>query len=220
MKCVMMCLFVFMVTSTGLPLSAQHFMIKGGVNLSNLSEFRNTPNTPLVMTDQQINFHVETSVEFQFTERYSAQGGLKYSGRGHSFEYLHIGEFFWNDESVTSRMHYLDIPLALKASFQGGTCETYLFAGGYLGIGLHGKDYRTTVTRNGIVEKSEVNAFDADGPFKRLDYGAIGGAGMYFGPVFLEFSYSMGLTDIGRETYLDKNTYNRLLSISLGYRLN
>jgi len=219
MKSVMMCLFVLMVTSAGLPLSAQHFMIKGGLNFSNLSEFRNTPNTPLAMTAPQVNFHVETAVEFQFTKRYSAQGGLKYSGRGHSFEYLHIGEFFWNKVSVTSLMHYLDIPFMLKASFQGGTCETYLFAGGYLGIGLHGKDHRTTVKRNGTVEKSEVNAFDADGPFKRLDYGAIGGAGMYFGPVFLELSYSVGLTNIGHGTYLDQNTYNRLLSLSLGYRL-
>ena len=211
-------MLVCLLIVAGGSLPAQDFIIKSGVNLSNLAGFRGDEYTTLIKTDPHIHFHIETTLVFPITERYSMQGGLKYSGRGHSFEYFRSGEFFGEDHSVNTQMHYLDIPLSLKASFQKGNCELYVFAGGYLGAGLHGTDYRAIETPNGTVEKSESKVFGDDAYFNRWDYGAVGGAGANFGPLILEFSYSLGLADIANDDNDDLSTKNRLLSLSLGYR--
>ncbi len=211
-------LFLIPLCWLGASPSAQTFSIKAGINRANLSEFRGDQYSILIKTDPEMSFHLKTALELPLSKTYSIESGLSYSGRSHSYEYLNTG-FFWNDESVTSRMHYLDIPLKLKASFHKGTCEAYLFAGAYLGIGLHGRETRTTDFSGGGEETSQTPVFGDEGFFHRLDYGALAGGGVYFGPVFLELSYSLGLANVFAGSYSQERVQNRWISLSLGYRL-
>jgi len=200
-------------------LFAQNFSIKAGINRTNLSDFRGDQYSSLIKTDAEISFHLATAMEFPLTKTYSVEGGLGYSARAHNYNYPYSGDLSSQRESVSSRFYYLDIPLRLKSTYYQGSCEAYFFAGGYLGIGLHGKEDRTSVFSNGKEVKSQTPVFGEEGLFQRLDYGALAGGGVYFGSVFLELSYNLGLANVYAGRFSPESVRNRWASLSLGYRL-
>ncbi len=213
-------LFTILLCLGGASLFAQTFSIKVGVNRANLSDFRGDQFSSLIKTDPGRSFHLETSMELPLTNTYSVEGGLRYSGRGHQYKYIFSREFFSREESVSFQSYYLDLPLRVKFTFQKGTCKAYLFAGAYLGIGLHGKEMRTTIFSSGMKEENQTHVFGEEGLFHRLDHGALAGGGVYFGPVFLELSYSLGMANVYAGSYSPESVKNRWISLSLGYRLN
>jgi hypothetical protein len=204
----------------GVSLFAQAFSVKAGINRANLSDFRGDQYSSLIKTDPEISFHLATALELLLTQTYSVEGGLSYSGRAHSYNYPYSGDLSSQRESVSSRFYYLDIPIRLKSTYYQGSCEAYFFAGGYLGFGLHGKEDRTSVFSNGMEEKSQTPVFVKEGLFQRLDYGALAGGGVYFGPVFLELSYSLGLANVYAGEYSHDSVKNRWISLSVGYRFS
>ena len=212
-------LFYILFSLFGASISAQTFSIKAGINRANLSNFRGDQYSNLLKTSPELSFHIEAAIELPLRKNYSVEGGLRYIGRGHSFEYLNTGGSFWNDEYVIARMYSLDIPLTFKVTFERGICRTYLFAGPYMGIGLHGKEDRTSVFSNGMEVKSQTPVFGEEGLFQRLDYGALAGGGVYFGSVFLELSYNLGLANVYAGRFSPESVRNRWISLSLGYQL-
>ncbi len=174
-----------------------------------------------------MGFHVETTVAFPISDVFFIQSGLKYNGKGHRHYSQATNAFLAISyvSEVEARLHYLDIPLTINIRIPKIGCETYVFGGGYFGVGLHGEKNFTTTFSNRTSEESDRKAqFGDGGDYKRMDYGGLFGVGMHFGALFIEVSYAIGLPDLTTTPDYavnptdENNNRNRLLSLSLGYR--
>lgn len=216
-----LCLSLLLLSPT---LHGQHFSIKGGLNAANVTgDMADIQWGGSFPTRQLTTFHLEAVVDFSVYRAFSFQTGIRYTGKGHRHfsQALYQFPFLSYVAEVESRIYYLDIPLTLRMAIPLAGCQTYFFGGGYLGMGLHGKTiFKTTyVNRSKDVRDRSVK-FGEDGDYKRFDYGGLFGVGMHFGSLFFEVSYSLGLPDLSLASYpVDYNNRNRLLSVSLGYRL-
>lgn len=204
-------------------LHGQRFALKAGLNAANVTgDMEDLQWGGSFPTNYQANFHLEAAVEYPLSSNFSIQSGLKYNGKGHR-HYSQATNYFLNlsyVSEVAARLYYLDIPLTLKMRIPKVGCETYVFGGGYFGVGLHGK----RVSKNTFIDRSSEKfersvEFGDDKGYERIDYGGLLGIGMHFGSLFFEVSYTLGLPDLSNATnFGNLENKNRLLSISLGYQ--
>ena len=204
-------------------LHGQHFAIKAGLNAANVTgDMVDNQWGGSFPTNYLTSFQLEAAAEYPLNHRFSIQSGLKYNGKGHS-HYSQASNYFLNFSYVSEvavQLYYLDIPLTLKINIPKVGCATYVFGGGYLGLGLHGK----RVSKNTFIDRSsekferKLKFADNEG-YKRMDYGGIVGVGMHFGTIFLEVSYTLGIPDLSTDINVGSfDNKNRLLSLSLGYQ--
>jgi hypothetical protein len=204
----------------GTSLSAQSFAVKGGLNLANvsISDDSGIIEDDIFETDIRTTFHLGLMADFPLGNVLSFQTGLIYQNRGFKSEFSETfpGETFSSEGSL--KLSYLDIPLSIKANFELGGVTAYVYGGGYLGVGITGEsESKTTIGGITETETEDVEFGSDDGP-KRLDYGALVGAGVELNSVFVELSYGLGLSNLIDEDSDDFSMNNRLLSLSLGYR--
>jgi len=205
------------------PLHGQHFSIKAGLNAADVTgDMTDIQWGGSFPTRKLTTFHLEAAIDFPVYRAFSLQTGVRYTGKGHRHfsQALYQFPFLSYVAEVESRIYYLDIPLTLRMALPLAGCETYIFGGGYLGMGLHGKTvFKTTyINRSKDVRDRNVK-FGEEGDYKRFDYGGLFGAGMHFGSLFFEVSYSLGLPDLSlASSFGSFHNRNRLLSVSLGYR--
>ncbi len=204
-------------------LHGQNYAIKAGLNAANVTgEMVDLQWGSSFPTNYQTNFYLEAAVEYSLSSNFSIQSGLKYNGKGHR-HYSQATNYFLNlsyFSEVAARLYYLDIPVTLKMRIPKVGCETYVFGGGYLGVGLHGERISINTFPNRNTEKFERSVeFGDDKGYKRMDFGGLLGVGMHFGSLFFEVSYTLGLPDLSTDPNFGSfENRNRLLSISLGYR--
>ncbi len=206
----------------GTSLSAQSFAVKGGLNLANVSVSDDSGlfEDDDFDTDNRTTFHLGLMADFPMGNVLSFQTGLIYQNRGYKIEGSE--DFFGVNitSKATQKVTYLDLPLTLKASFELGSVTAYVYGGGYLGVGLSGEVEAESTTAGQTQTSTEDLEFGDDGDIKRLDYGALIGAGVEVNSVFVELSYGLGLADISVVDSDDFSINNRLISLSLGYRFN
>jgi hypothetical protein len=170
-------------------------------------------------TRQLTTFHLEAVADYRVYKAFSLQTGLRYTGKGHRHfsQALYQFPFLSYVAEVESRIFYLDIPLTLRVALPLAGCETYIFGGGYLGLGIHGKTvFKITYINRGTDVRDRNVKFVEEGDYKRFDYGGLFGVGMHFGSLFLEVSYSIGLPEMRlASSFGGFNNRNRMRSRSL-----
>ena len=115
------------------------------------------------------------------------------------------GKTHLNDEKITYRLGYLQLPIVAKYSINLND-DLYLqpFFGGYLSMGITGK------AKNYATKESE-SVFDT---MKRFDGGLRGGCGLEYKMMYVELGYDLGLANITKDDF--DTAHTRCLFINLG----
>ena len=199
----------------------QTFILKGGLNLSNVLE---KDNDKTYSDDYIMNpgFHFGVIAVFSETTFLSIGAGLMISTKGFRIdeEETFLGITYYS--KFMANCYYVDIhPISAKVIFDIGSAKIYGSLGPYIGLGLYGKT-KSEVTYSGKTEtdEHEVNwGFDAkSSDLKRLDFGLIAGVGTEIDLFMIGISYGYGLANISPDTENGYKFSNRVLSISLGYK--
>jgi len=213
-------LVVVIVCTMTTELFAQNFVVKGGLNLSNMIA-KDDEETYSDDFKMRPGFHVGAAVEFPINEMFSFETGLLLSTKGFkmSEEETYDGETYKFEEKIN--LLYFDIPLTAKATFDLGGAKIYGVFGPYLGMGLSGKEkYEVTIDGETDTEEEDIEwGSDEDEDFlKRLDFGLTMGAGVEISSIQIGLTYGLGLANIS--SYNDDGTKvnNRVLGISVGYK--
>jgi len=193
---------------------AQTFGVKAGLNLSNIvmkdnadrydDDFKMKPG-----------FHLGVTAEFPINETFSFEPGLLLSTKGVKETYSESG---YDYTSVTN-LYYIDIPLTGKAYYKVGSVKIYGLFGPYLAIGLSGK---AKTQETGYPEDTHTILWGKDSEnddLKRLDLGLSFGAGVALSSFEIGLSYNLGLNNISAYTGDGFKINNRVLGISVGYKL-
>ena len=196
---------------------AQSFWIKGGLNLSNILE-KDNDDTYSEDYKMKPGFHFGATAEFPLNEMFSFETGLLLSTKGTK---MSEDEDDYSMESKVN-LYYLDIPLNAKASYDIGGAKLFGTFGPYIGMGLSGKS-KYEVTYDGETETEEETlewGSDEDNDdVKRFDFGLAVGAGVEIKSFQIGLNYSFGLANISPDSNDGYKINNRVLGISVGYKL-
>jgi len=201
--------------------SSQNFGIKAGLNLANMLAKDDQENYSEI-SKMNIGFHAGAVVEFPISDLLSIEPGVLIASKGLKMveEDTYQGETY----KYTSQMnlYYIDIPINLKIGYDLGTAKIFGLVGPYIGIGLSGKT-KSTYESGGESETDTEDIEWGTDPdshdLKRPDYGVIFGAGALFGAIEVSVSYGLGLANISSYTENGATLQNRVLGISLAYRI-
>lgn len=221
MKIMLKLIYGVMLVALTLPTLAQSFGIKGGLNLANMI-VKDDDGT--MSDDFKMNpgYLVGLTAEIPVAETASFETGLFLSTKGFKMN----EEETFNGSTYTfkskANLLYLDIPLLAKAYFDAGPSKIYGAFGPYLGYGLSGK-IKSEVTGGGETETDEEDVdwgSGEDNELKRLDYGLMAGVGIEVSSLQIGLNYSLGLANIASTTENGSKANNRVLSITVAYKLN
>lgn len=126
--------------------------------------------------------------------------GLMYSEKG--------GKTHINDDKVTYRMSYLQLPVVVKYSIDVDD-DFYVqpFFGGYLALGLGGK------AKNYGARESE-DVFDT---LNRFDGGLRLGCGVEYKMMYAEIGYDLGLANIIKDDFETAHTRSLFINIGVNF---
>lgn len=202
---------LILLSSISCQLFAQDIIVKGGLNLSNLSVKDDAGDQDEDFT-MNPGFHLGVSVNYPITEVISFEPGLLYTTKGCQMEYDYPGE----DISSSINFNYLEVPLTFKATKEFNDFNLYAAAGPYVAIGLNGK---LKVKYDGETESEDIDwgNDEEEDDFKRLDLGLSLGAGIEVASFLLGVSYDLGLSNISTYQEEGASIKNKVLKISVGY---
>lgn len=229
MKRSMIALACLIVSSFAVAQNRPTLIIKGGVNLANITE---TTDGKVDDAKTLASFHAGALVNFPFTKGFAFQPGLLVSGKGSK-----IQDGNTNDNNYfrsTVNPIYLEMPLNFVGTIPlGNNGGIFLGAGPYIGMGIAGKN-KVDGKFLGVAFSREENIdFSNDDPttldyeedagigkMKRFDVGANVLAGVDFGKILLSVNYGFGFTKInsGGDNNADDKNKNRVLGLSLGVK--
>lgn len=205
------------------------FMIKGGVNLANLSV---TDDGRVDEANELTSFHAGIGLDIPLSDGLSLQPGLLLTGKGAKTQFGQTTDAtYWK---ATSNPLYVELPLNLvgKIALSEYT-KIYLGAGGYAAAGVGGKNEREgKILGSTFNSESDIIFSDDDpttsaeenagyGKLKRFDYGLNALAGLEFNKFTIGANYGYGLAKINSNTNNNANDEgkHRVFSISLGIKL-
>jgi opacity protein-like surface antigen len=166
----------FSQTSIGLGL-------EGGINIANMNM------TPDFNTSTRTGLMVGGFVDIGVSRVIAIRPGLRYVMKGFTVTQ--------NNITLTDKLSYFEIPVLLKASIPLDRIKPYFVAGPTLGIRVSGTEEITDGTQ---VQTSDLGQF-----VETIDFGLYFGGGMEFRvasntDIFAGFGYSLGLTNISKQT--------------------
>lgn len=172
----------------------RYYGLRLGMNIASTSsdatEFSTNPRTGLIIGGVYgIQLSRNTPLWLEL--------GLAYSEKG--------GKTHLNNDKVTYRMSYLQLPIVVKYSINvDDDFFVQPFFGGYLSLGLGGKikNYGT---------KESLSVFDT---MNRFDGGLRAGCGAEYKMMYIELGYDLGLANITKDDF--DTAHTRSLFISLG----
>jgi hypothetical protein len=193
----------------------QKYGIKAGMNFANMLAKDNSETYDDIK--MKTGFHIGFIMEHPISEILSVESGLLLSTKGMKIE----ENIFGIDMTAVTNLYYIDVPVALKASYDLGKGNLYLSAGPYIGMGISGK-IKMTLEYEGEKETEEEkiewgNDEDND-DLLRLDAGLALGCGVEIGATQLGVQYDLGLANLSSYTGEGSKINNRVLRISLAYR--
>jgi hypothetical protein len=176
-------------------------------NLKNMLDFANG----MITTSNRTGFFAGGYATIPFTDVISMEPSLYYSQKGYELNGdLNIkgAEFIGANAKAKLNAQYIDLPVLLKANFNG----FQLFAGPQISY-LMQADLRTTA---GVFGFNLLNRkMDATDQFNRWDAGLTGGLGYQFNNGFnVMASYDHGLSKVDANKNL--NSYNRSFKVGVG----
>lgn len=205
------------------------FMVKGGVNFSNISV---TDNGRVDDANTLTSFHAGIAYDIPFCNYFSLQPGLLFTGKGAKTQLGKETDNFYY--KATSNPMYLEVPLNFVAKIPTGTYSNFFVgAGPYAAAGIAGKNKVETHTIGVVSNSSNDIVYSNDNPttsqeenygygkLKRFDYGVNALAGVEFPKFSIAANYGYGLAKInsGTDNSANDKGKNRVISLSLGIKL-
>lgn len=200
---------------------SQNIGIKAGLNLADMLA-KDDDGSYTDDSKMLIGFHAGAVVEITISELISIEPGLLISSKGIKMveEDTYMGETYKYTNQMS--LYYLDIPINLKIGFDAGSARIFGLVGPYIGVGLSGKTkwtYEGGGESETDTEAVEWGTDPDDHDLKRPDAGVTFGAGALFGAIEISVSYGLGLLNISSYTDEGATLKNRVLGISLAYRI-
>ncbi len=205
------------------------FMIKGGVNLANIST---TNNGRVDDANMLTSFHVGLGYDIPLSGGVSLQPALLFTGKGAKTESGKPSSD--NYYKATSNPFYIELPVNFVGKIPlDEYTRIYLGAGPYGAVGITGKN-KVDAKILGVNAHSERDiVYSDDNPFthaeenagygklKRFDYGLNALAGIDFNKFSIGANYGFGFTKINSNTNNNANDKgkNRVLSFSLAIKI-
>lgn len=230
--------------------NAQSLNFKAGLNLSKIESFyggekytTNYSESDAYSSQEEKykmlpGFHVGTSFEFNIGKYFSIEPGIQFSTKGMKHtsnsesNYQNAGGTYSYRNSQTSiiRTNNVDVPVLFHGILPLGEFKLYATLGGYIGVGIVGKQIYTGESEeiyNGeaysYADKEEGSIdYSSSGDMSRLDFGAVGGLGIQYKGFFLEANYNYGIANLIPKEYKgDQNrSNNRVIGVTFGYKIN
>lgn len=204
-------------------------MLKGGVNLANISV---TDNGRVDEANMLTSFHVGLGFDIPLAEGFSLQPALLFTGKGSKTEQGNPSSA--NYFKSTSNPLYVEVPFNFIGKIPlGEYSRLYVGAGPYAAVGVAGKN-KVEGKVIGFASNSERDiVFSDDNPFtraeenagygklKRFDYGFNAVAGLDFNKFAIGANYGYGLAKINSNTSNNANDKgkHRVLSFSIAVKL-
>lgn len=184
---------------------AQQFGIKGGMNLSTISNTEDAfaaPGDANVNSKSKVGFNVGVFANLPIAESFSIQPELLYNALGTK---LTGEDELGNEDALTWNLDYLSLPVMFQYN---ATPAFYLEAGPQFSYLLSSKlKYNDNATDN-----------DTDG-MNKFDVGVGIGAGYWITPNFgVNARYIAGFTDIVEDNPTDNMLKNNNLQVGLAYK--
>jgi hypothetical protein len=208
-----------------------NFRIQAGINLANVSV---TENGRVDDANKLSSFQAGVIGDVHVASILYFQPGLLFTGKGSKVQRGSEGTNGYYKQSFNP--YYLEVPANLLLKLPLGSSNSFFVgAGPYLGIGVGGKNKTEGQTVLGVKYNDETKIrFSNDDPttlseeegagfgiIKRFDYGLNGTAGIEGKSIVLGVNYGLGLAKLqsGSNSSQDNNNKNRVLSITLGFKL-
>ncbi len=229
MKTKFFAVVLFLATTLSSQAQKSNAILRGGVNLANVSITDNgRVDDAKMLASFQVgligNIHVANILYFQ--------PGLLYTGKGTKSQSGTEGSANWY--KATTNPYYIEMPLNLILKSPTGPVKFFGGAGPYIAMGVAGKN-KSEGAFLGAAFKSEKNIeWSNDDPttlnneegagfgiMKRFDYGLNGTVGLEGKSVVLSANYGLGLAKLqsGSNSSEDNNNKHRVLSFTLGFKL-
>ena len=217
MKNIFGLLAVFSMLTSSIVAQEFSYGFKGGLNLASLSnldtEFFDEGSAD---SKPRISFHLGAVGEYKFSDKFSGQAELLYSGVGGKYEYSESGENYSYKDEGTYKLDYLSVPILAKyyvnesLSLEGGLQLSFLLSAK--------EDYESKEVFDGETDTYSYTE-DISEYLEGTDFGlAVGGTYNINGGMFLSLRYVLGLSNINKIALI-KNK-NRVLQFSVGYKFN
>ena len=202
-------LLIIMISMLSFQSYAQSFGVKGGLSLANML-IEDEDETMSDEFSMKPGFHVGGFIDYSLSDFLSVEASLLLNTKG----------FKWEDGDyiMKFKLLYLDIPIALKASYNlSDNLTMYGAVGPYLGIGLSGKA-KSEYDGETDEENIEWGNNEDEDDLKRFEFGATFGGGVEIGAIQVGISYDLGLANISSYTDYGSTIKNRVLKFSVGYK--
>jgi hypothetical protein len=219
MKKIIKLLLVVLVSLLSAKSNAQIFRIVGGLNLSNML-IKSDYGTYSDDFNMKPGFHIGATADFSLSDAISLSTGLLLDTKGFNRK---EEDQDWNRKEKL-KLYYLDIPIVIKAlhDFESGI-KVFGLVGPYIGVGLSGKvkdEYEYQGQEDKYEEDVEWGNDENRDDFKRFDSGLTFGGGVEIKAFLIGISYDLGLFNIAPFSGDGFKINNRILRISMGYRLS
>lgn len=202
--------FLFTLVTEGY---AQIFGVKAGLNLSNMhSKDKNESYDDNAKMNP--GFHLGATAEFPIQDMFSFETGLMLSTKGSKMSETYGS----NKYEATASPIYLEVPLTAKAAYDMNGTKFFGIFGPYLALGIAGKIKTTGTGISSTSEKIKWGSGDSD-DLKGLDYGLKIGVGAEMNNIQFGLSYGYGLANLSIDKSDGMKIQNRVLEISVGYKL-
>ena len=189
---------------------AQQFGVKGGMNVSSLSD-----DATLSDQESKIGFNAGVFMNAPLAENFSIQPEVLYNDLGSKV--TRSTEILGNTYSAdySRNLGYISVPVMFQYN---ATPAFYLEAGPQFGFLVSAKDKFKNST-NGSTDNTSIVALDKDN-FNTFDFGIGLGAGYYFTPnLGLTARYTAGLSDIIKDNPGD-SVKNNVFQVGLAYKFS
>ncbi|WP_297984491.1 porin family protein [uncultured Chryseobacterium sp.] len=189
---------------------AQQFGIKGGMNVSSLSE-----DASLSDQASKIGFNAGVFMNAPLAENFSIQPEVLYNDLGSKITRSTTVNGNTYSADYARNLGYISVPVMFQYN---ATPAFYLEAGPQFGFLVSANDKYKSST-NGNTNSSNIVALDKDA-FNTFDFGLGLGAGYYFTPnVGLTARYVAGLTDIAKDRPSGSDAVkNNVFQVGLAYK--
>lgn len=213
-------LTVLLITNFCYQANAQTIGVKGGLTLANQRYvvYQDDDDIEQIHYDMNPGFHLGFTVDVPFNGFLSVEPGIFFTTKGYRYKQSILGVSL----TTKANTYYLDIPVALKLSYEiFNGFKLFGTVGPYVGFGLGGD--LVVIGKSGMGEESGKTKIkwgndEADDHFKRFDWGVTFGGGVEIRSILVGVSYDLGLYNISPYQERGRCTNNRILKISVGYR--
>lgn len=234
MKKVKMIFFValgsFVVVAANAQDKESHAILRGGVNLANVST---TSSGGIDDAKMLTSFQVGIIGDLNITSFLAIQPGVIFTGKGTKAQSGNESDA--NFYRATSNPYYIEVPVNLVFKTPTGNSNFFVGAGPYIAMGIAGKN-KVDGKIAGVAYSSERNIkWSNDDPttlndeegsgfgiMKRFDYGLNGTIGVEASKLVISANYGFGLAKLqsgsGGSGEDNKNKH-RVLSFTLGFKL-